>query len=437
MYENLIGQEETIRTLRADIDRGELPPSLLFSGPENAGKLTAALETARALSCETGPAAWNCPCPSCERHRTLSHPDLLLMGPRSLRAEIRAAGEILERGPNRASRYFFYRAVRKLTRRFDPILFEGEETRLAKAVPLLQSLEELAEIAGPSREELRGSTGASDDRSAKEAAVAAAKALPLADKLEALLPDTLPIFQVRAVERWARLAPFGRTKVTVVENAERMLDGARNALLKVLEEPPSTARFLLLSSRPSSLMPTILSRVRSYPFRARDEQASREILAKVFRAGPGEADLSLDDFLAARQPLPAAATDEFAFRFLSAVCYQASREGVRIPDPLLDLSGDAEDRSVHGALGALSAATKGFGAGDASLTYVFPAFLRSLAGRVRLLLREADPGTVDLLSKWSAAIRDAQLRYETYNLSPVALAERLADTLALALRSLS
>jgi hypothetical protein len=37
-----------------------------------------------------------------------------------------------------ASRYFFIRAARKLTRRFDQELYENEESRLAKALPLLR-----------------------------------------------------------------------------------------------------------------------------------------------------------------------------------------------------------------------------------------------------------------------------------------------------------
>jgi len=427
MYENLIGQEAAVRVLRSDLVRGELPPSLLFAGPENAGKLTAALETSRAFSCEAGTAAWNCPCLSCERHRSLAHPDLILMGPRSFRAEIKASGEVLGRQPNRAARFLFFRPVRKLTRRFDPALFEGEESRLSKAVALLQTLEELADLAGPDSED--------SGLTLQEIAQTTAKALAAADKLEALLPDTLPIFQVRAVERWARLAPYGRMKVAVIENAERMLEGARNALLKVLEEPPATSRFILLSSRPAAMMPTILSRVRTYSFRARDSQASREILSKVFRAAPGEADLPLDEFLAARKPLPESATDEYAFRFLTAVCYQASRAGVFIPDPLLDLSSDATDQSVHKSLADITAATKGFGSGDDSLSYLFPAFLRSLARLVRSKARSSDTRTDAVLAGWAASIRDAQLRYEAYNLSPSALVERLAEAMAEPLRS--
>ncbi len=421
MFENLIAQEEFVQTLRSDIRRNELPPAMLFTGPENSGKLTAALETARVLSCDAGTADWGCPCPACERHRLLSHPDLLLLGPRSFRAEILAAGEILVRGPNKPARYLFLRAVKKLTRRFDPVLYEGEENRLSKAAAFVQSLEELADAAGPGRE---------DDAEASEAA---AKALPLADKLESLLPDSLPIFQVRAAERWARLAPFGGRKVAVIENAERMLESSRNALLKILEEPPRTAVFILLSSRPSSLIPTILSRVRSYPFRPRDAEASREVLAKVFRAKSQEPEASLDAFLAARKPLSREETDELALRFLSVLCVRAAAGGGFLPPALREIAENARDRRIQDALEAVSEATKGFGAGNDSFSYAFPAFLRSLSSIFRGLLPSSDADTVELLSGWSARVRDALLRSEAYNIAPSSLLERLAEELSLSL----
>jgi len=423
VFENLIAQEDICRALASDILKGELPPSMLFTGPENSGKLTAALETARILSCETGQAGWNCPCPACERHRKLSHPDLLLMGPRSFRAEILAAGQLLNRNPNRAARYLFYRAIKKLTRRFDPVLYEGEESRLSKAASLLQSLEEFAQSAGP------------DGESSNEASDIAAKVLPLADKLEALLPDSLPIIQVREAVRWARLAPFGRRKVVIVENAERMLESARNALLKILEEPPNTASFILLSPRPSALIPTVLSRTRSYPFRARDAEASKEILSKVFRAEPLESGFSLDSFLAARKPLSHGETDALAVRFLSALCAQLAKEGFNTPPALQNIAEKAQDGSATQALSALAAATKNFGSGDEALAYVFPSFLRSLSGLFRPLLRGGDAETADLLTFWSRFVRDAMLRFDTYNIAPTALMERLVEQMVASLRS--
>ncbi|HRR03582.1 MAG TPA: hypothetical protein P5286_11850, partial [Treponemataceae bacterium] len=70
MYENLLAQPAS-NLLVQDIRTDKLPPSILFSGESASGKLTAALETARILSCLAGSAEWTCPCASCQKHRLL------------------------------------------------------------------------------------------------------------------------------------------------------------------------------------------------------------------------------------------------------------------------------------------------------------------------------------------------------------------------------
>ena len=52
----------------------------------------------------------------------------------------------------------------------------------------------------------------------------------------------------------------GRRKVYVIPRANDMNANAQNALLKVMEEPPSYGAFLLLSDNPEKLLPTIRSR---------------------------------------------------------------------------------------------------------------------------------------------------------------------------------
>lgn len=54
---------------------------------------------------------------------------------------------------------------------------------------------------------------------------------------------------------------IGRRRVYILERAETLNVAAANSLLKVLEEPPPYALFLLLSPHPGRLLPTILSRV--------------------------------------------------------------------------------------------------------------------------------------------------------------------------------
>lgn len=59
---------------------------------------------------------------------------------------------------------------------------------------------------------------------------------------------------------------LGRRRVFVVRDAERMNEGAQNALLKTLEEPPGAACLILVTSSAQRLLPTIRSRCQPIGF---------------------------------------------------------------------------------------------------------------------------------------------------------------------------
>jgi len=72
---------------------------------------------------------------------------------------------------------------------------------------------------------------------------------------------------MRQLDREANFRPYeGNARVFIVEDAERMNDASSNALLKTLEEPPSTSHLILITSRPASLLPTIRSRCQTIRF---------------------------------------------------------------------------------------------------------------------------------------------------------------------------
>src|SRR4030095_15176327 len=77
----------------------------------------------------------------------------------------------------------------------------------------------------------------------------------------------LRVEQMRQIEREANFRPFeGKARVFLVDEADKLNDNSANALLKVLEEPPSTAHLILITSRPAMLLPTILSRCQMIRF---------------------------------------------------------------------------------------------------------------------------------------------------------------------------
>ncbi|MCL6472309.1 MAG: DNA polymerase III subunit delta' [Firmicutes bacterium] len=59
----------------------------------------------------------------------------------------------------------------------------------------------------------------------------------------------------------------GKTKVIIIDEADKLTTEAANTLLKTLEEPPQNLVFILISSNIDALLPTIISRCRLVQFR--------------------------------------------------------------------------------------------------------------------------------------------------------------------------
>ena len=389
MFENVLGQEAAQR-LSGDLSSDSLPPSILFYGPPASGKSTAALELARALSCDHRNAPWNCSCSSCERHRLLSHPDLLLIGPRSFSSELAAAASAFLRERESSARLLFLRAARKLAARFSPILWEGDEAKFSKAAALSAALGEDLEELGSSR------TLPSGEGLKKLVDTAVSTALKLEDEG---ISDTIPIAQIRRMAYWARLAPTGKRKLILIENADRMQEGARNALLKILEEPPATTVIVLATARRGAIMPTIASRLRPYAFSRRSPEIEREVVRRVFRDRPEASDAAggLAGYLESFLPVPPSRLDEAAASFLSG------RDSRSAAAAAMALAGKFEPRSL------------------------FPSFLERLLAHVSPARNGGSPDfrAVASAEAVSRAVGRAHQAVGTYNQSPALALERL------------
>jgi len=466
VFENLLGQAAADQLI-ADIASGVLAPAMLFSGPPASGKGTAALELGRIISCEDK-AAWNCGCPACSRHRLLIHPDLLCLGWRPFSAEIAAsAGAFLREAAasrgngSSAARTLFIRAVRKLLNRFNPVVWE-DDAKGAKVAPLvdslLQDLDELEALTSV----VNNPEAKANEKEQASAAKLSEGILKNAFALESEgISETIPIAQIRRAAWWSRLAPLGRGKLLIIENADRMQEEARNSLLKLLEEPPPRLTLVLTSPRPNSLLLTILSRLRPYRFSARSSEIEAEVIRRVFRdqiperlrenqnsnAASNAASIGayLDSFL----PVSGETLEALAAFFAASAAYRAAllskRQGRSIADEVVLLGKHCAPRAEAAGLGR----PQGDGtaaialvldkAGKFEIRSLFSRFLGCLAEQVSLSQRagqDAGHGTFSFLPRvayneiWKECIAWGESAVRVYNLRPVQALEKLFTDLS-------
>jgi DNA polymerase III delta prime subunit len=395
MFENIIGQAGPVETLRRELSAGRLPAALLLSGPRYSGKLSAALEIARVLTCgQRG--EWSCACPSCRRQRLLLHPATLLAGWRYFEADIAAAADCLRRVGNAPARYLFLRAVRKLTRRFDPPLWEGEESRLKPASGALVQVEEALDALSP--EEAAAETPVPEK--VLESVLAGCRQLA-----RVLPPQNIPLGLLRRAVSWLHLtAPGpGSRRVLILEAVEGLLETSSNSLLKTLEEPPGDAYLILTTSRRAALAPTVLSRLRTYAFSERGPAETAEVLSRIFRETDRQY-ASLRDYFLAWQEVDPRELETLARRFANVASGQEAEQEVL--DRLKELFGDRK-------------------AGDAPGRERASIFYQELLVRFRGLLGELGAVEPRRLARWNALLRGHLEALERYNQSPLLNLESL------------
>ena len=90
------------------------------------------------------------------------------------------------------------------------------------------------------------------------------------------------IDEIRTLRENVKFAPAGaRYKVYIIDEVHMLTREAFNALLKTLEEPPPHALFILATTDPDKLPPTILSRCQQLTFRRIPAEAVAELLERI------------------------------------------------------------------------------------------------------------------------------------------------------------
>jgi DNA polymerase-3 subunit delta' len=92
---------------------------------------------------------------------------------------------------------------------------------------------------------------------------------------------SIRITQIRWLGPILSMAPsLAERRVIIIDAADDLEPPAANALLKMLEEPPASTIFLLVSHAPGRLLPTIRSRCRSLAFARLEDDVMASILAE-------------------------------------------------------------------------------------------------------------------------------------------------------------
>lgn len=107
---------------------------------------------------------------------------------------------------------------------------------------------------------------------------------------EGLHPDVIHITnegvfikleQIRDLMKRFRFRPFeGKFRVVIIQDAQKLMELAANAMLKILEEPPKANIFILLATESQMLLPTIVSRCCQVRFQPLEDEIVAEWLAR-------------------------------------------------------------------------------------------------------------------------------------------------------------
>jgi len=105
----------------------------------------------------------------------------------------------------------------------------------------------------------------------------------------------IPVDRVRQVAGFFQetAAETGTWRVCIIDSADELNRNSENAILKLLEEPPSNTLFILISSAPGRLLPTIRSRCMGLELRAVPNEQITGWLSEHGRGSPDLIDAAI------------------------------------------------------------------------------------------------------------------------------------------------
>jgi DNA polymerase-3 subunit gamma/tau len=156
------------------------------------------------------------------------------------------------------------------------------------------------------------------------------------DYLELDAASNRSIDEIRdLIERAAYKPSVGRFKVFMIDEAHQLTKDAFNALLKTLEEPPEYLKFVLATTDPEKMPPTVLSRCLQFNLRPMAPETVQLHLAHVLQA-------------------EAVPFEEAALRILGRAARGSMRDALSLTDQAIAYGAGRVDEAVlRGMLGSV------------------------------------------------------------------------------------
>ena len=266
-------QNKTASDILHSYSSGLLPQSLLFYGPKNSGRLTGAMDLSFFLTGNE------------ENRDVLRSNSIIYLPFRELGGRIKTALELFKTQKTRSARLFLIESVRLTLMQYHPSLSVSASSTSSQYFSLAGEIDEVLLRAEDNRDY--------SDKEINEIVKSVERCLdPRFLYCGKKNPSAVSIDQIRAVQEY--FSQLGEEKVVVFENVEDATDGAKNSLLKMLEEPEEKSHMILLSSNPQKLLETILSRVRKFQFPPVGEKKTATLIKEKF--GVWEEYPSFDSF---------------------------------------------------------------------------------------------------------------------------------------------
>ncbi|WP_395767033.1 ATP-binding protein [Aquirufa sp.] len=219
-FQDIPGLDQTKKQLSQSVLNEHIAHAQLFHGPTGGAQLAMAMAFTSFLFCTNRQGEDSCgACPSCQKVQKGIHPDIVYLFPSVTTKKIKEAES-------------------------DAFLPEWRNfitTSLYRTLP-----------------EWLGAMGAEGNKQGN---------IPVEETRKLLSKISLKPFE----------APF---KIVILWNPESLNPSSGNALLKTLEEPPSSTLFLLVCADAQKLLTTILSRTQRIAIQAVDEESLAEFLVK-------------------------------------------------------------------------------------------------------------------------------------------------------------